>query len=162
MNCLDIKQIQSMQISLMEKLHTFLVDNNIKYYMIGGSALGAIRHKGFIPWDDDIDLGMLRSDYEKFLTLADKFDYNCEIVNFHIKKNCDYALTRIYFNNTFIKNDSISSTKLDFRLFLDIFPIDNVADNINKKVKTEKKIAKYKRLIPVSYTHLTLPTMAVV
>ena len=60
MRKLDITEVQALQLSLMKKLHAFMEEKNIKYYMIAGSALGAVRHKGFIPWDDDIDIGLFR------------------------------------------------------------------------------------------------------
>ena len=49
------RALQLVQVSIMDDIHRVCVDNNLKYYMIGGTALGAVRHKGFIPWDDDID-----------------------------------------------------------------------------------------------------------
>ena len=65
-----IENLNGIQLKLLEMFkwyHEFCVDNNLKYYALGGTMLGAIRHKGFIPWDDDIDVGMPRDDYNKFI-----------------------------------------------------------------------------------------------
>ena len=62
MKLLDIVEVQNLQLELMKKLHVFMEDNHIKYYLIAGSALGASRHNGFIPWDDDIDIGLFREE----------------------------------------------------------------------------------------------------
>lgn len=147
MRKLEIREIQAMLLDLMKIVHQFMSDNQLDYYLLGGSALGAIRHNGFIPWDDDIDIGMKRDDYERFIKISDKFDKQYEVVNLWNERNCDYGLTRIYINNTKIDNPSISKTKLDKRLYFDIFPLDNVPDEAEELSKFEKKIVKNKWLI---------------
>ena len=147
MKLLDISEVQNMQLELMKKLHVFLEDNSIKYYLIAGSALGAARHGGFIPWDDDIDIGMFRDDYEKFLSIADKFCPDYEIANYRNAKNCDFTLTRIYFSDTYIDNPYIKNTCLDKRLYLDVFPLDNIPDSIDEQAGYEAQIKNKKRLI---------------
>lgn len=147
MRLLDIKEVQSMQLELMKCLHVFMQENHIKYYLIAGSALGAARHGGFIPWDDDIDIGLFREDYEKFIQIASSFDNNYEVVNYKNSPKCDYVLTRIYFPNTYIENPVIENTKLDKRLYFDIFPLDNVPDDNKELVKYEKEIVNKKKLI---------------
>ncbi len=147
MKLLDIKEIQKLQLELMKELHNFLQEKNIQYYLIAGSALGAVRHKGFIPWDDDIDIAIYREDYEKFINLAKDFNTRYEVVNFSNKNNCDFLLTRIYIPNTYIKLSSIEKTKLDKRLYLDIFPLDNVPEDETERIKYENKIRKKKALI---------------
>ena len=147
MKLLTIQEVQAKQLELMKKLHTFLVSNHIQYYFIGGSALGAVRHNDFIPWDDDIDIGMFRSHYENFLSICQNFDPNYDIVNFHNAKNCDNCLTRIYFPNTYIDATPIKNTQLDSRLYFDIFPIDNVPDDDAERLVYEKQIKKKKNLI---------------
>ena len=147
MRLLTIKEVQAKQLELMKELHSYLENKNIKYYLIAGSALGAVRHDGFIPWDDDIDIGMFRDDYEKFLDVCKDFGSEYDIVNFNNSQNCDFCLTRIYFKNTLIDDKSISETKLDKRLYFDIFPLDNVSEDINERNNYEKKIKKIKNLI---------------
>ena len=147
MKLLEITEIQSMQLGLMKKLHNFLQENGIRYYLIAGSALGAVRHGGFIPWDDDIDIGMFREDYERFISIAGEFCSEYEVVNYRNKKNCDFALTRIYFPNTYIEDSAIEKTKLDKRLYFDIFPLDNVPEDIDEQKQFEKKILKKKKTI---------------
>lgn len=147
MRLLDIKEVQSMQLDLMKKLHEFLQKNNFQYYLIAGSALGAVRHNGFIPWDDDIDIGMFRNDYDKFIEISKNFDSCYQVVNFKTSSNCDFGLTRIYINNTYIDNPTIKHTVLDKRLYFDIFPLDNVPNDDIELKKYEGKILKKKKLI---------------
>ena len=71
-NAKTLNEVQAYMLDMLKHLVSVFYDNDIKYYIIGGTLLGAIRHKGFIPWDDDIDLGMERSDYEKFLKVCEK------------------------------------------------------------------------------------------
>lgn len=147
MKQLKIKEVQSIQLVLMKKLHQFLAEEKIPYYLIAGSALGAVRHKGFIPWDDDIDIGLFRRDYERFLQVANRFDPTYEIINSRNANNCDFSLTRIYFPDTMIDIPSIKNTVLDKRLYMDIFPLDNVPDDEIELQSYEEKIKARKKLI---------------
>ena len=147
MRILDVKEIQAMQLELMKKLHAYLTEKGIPYYMIAGSALGALRHGGFIPWDDDIDIAMFRSDYEKFLNICDDFDRTYDIVNYRNREHCDFCLTRIYFPNTKIVNQSIENTRLDKRMYFDIFPLDNAPEDAAARSALEHSILDLKRKI---------------
>ena len=62
----ELRQAQCIMVQVLKKFDVFCKKNDIKYFLYAGTMLGAVRHNGFIPWDDDIDVGMLRSDYDKF------------------------------------------------------------------------------------------------
>ena len=147
MKKLSIEEVQAMLLDLMKIVHRFAEENEIKYYLLGGSALGAVRHEGFIPWDDDIDIGMVRSEYERFLSIAERFDSKYEVINYRNAKNCDFGLTRIYIPNTYVDNLSVAKTKLDKRLYFDVFPLDNVPDDMRDLKKFEKQILRKKKMI---------------
>ncbi len=63
------KELQECLLEMLHWFHDFCISHNLRYYALGGTMLGAARHKGFIPWDDDLDVGMPRDDYEKLFTL---------------------------------------------------------------------------------------------
>ena len=67
MKQINIEEIRKLQISILLYVHEFCKKNNIRYSLSGGTLLGAVRHKGYIPWDDDIDIMMPRPDYEHFV-----------------------------------------------------------------------------------------------
>ena len=69
-----MNDLQKKQLEIFVKFIELCEKNNLNYFLIGGSALGAIRHKGFIPWDDDLDVGMLREDFEKFCELQPQLE----------------------------------------------------------------------------------------
>ena len=66
-----MNEIQKVELNLLKEFVKVCEKNNLRYFMVGGSALGCVRHKGFIPWDDDIDVAMPREDYEKFMKMQD-------------------------------------------------------------------------------------------
>ena len=144
---LSTEEVQNKLLNVMIEFDKFCRNKNLRYYLIGGSLLGAVRHGGFIPWDDDMDVGMLRDDYERFLTLLNDFSIQCDIRNFRNCKYCDYVITRIYINNTLIDNEFVADTKLDKRLYLDIFPLDYVPDDNRLANKQETNILRKKKLI---------------
>ena len=103
---------------------------NIKYFAIGGTALGAKRHSGFIPWDDDMDFGMLRSDYNRFLKEAPSIIKKDYFVQTH---DSDYywfsPIMKIRSNNTTAIEHIYANLNLHQGLWIDIFPIDRVPNS---------------------------------
>ncbi len=97
--------------------------NNLKYYIIGGTFLGAIRHKGFIPWDDDMDIAMPREDYEKFLKLYPQDKY--KILNYKTNPEYKYYISKLC-NPKYLVKEKTGNT---VELFIDIFPIDGMPNN---------------------------------
>ena len=67
-----LRKLQRTELQILKDFDRFCLENGLTYFALGGTAIGALRHKGFIPWDDDIDVALLRSDYNKFLELAEK------------------------------------------------------------------------------------------
>ena len=70
MKTYDLKSIQKRGLAILLDVDKVCAEHKIQYFLDGGTLIGAVRHKGFIPWDDDIDLSMPRDDYEKFLEIA--------------------------------------------------------------------------------------------
>ena len=135
--------LRKVQLTLLEiavEIKRVCEENDIRYFLSDGTFLGAVRHQGFIPWDDDMDMGMLRADYEKFCRVAPKAlkpEYCLESWNTDAGYGLPFA--KVMKRNT-VYLESKKTTKMREKgFYIDIFPFDNA---------------------PVSYTHLTLPTKA--
>lgn len=104
---------------------------DIKYSISSGTLLGAIRHKGFIPWDDDADIHMLRKEYERFCEVC-KEELNTEkffLQNQQTDKNYNWVYGKLRLKNTIYHRVGQEHLKQESGIFIDIFPIDNISDN---------------------------------
>lgn len=120
--------------------HDYCVEHRLRYYVLGGTMLGAVRHKGFIPWDDDIDVGMPRSDYEKFAQLMgseNKGKYRLE-TPYSMAKDFTYTFSKIYDTTTTLVENTKFETKRG--IYLDLFPLDGLADTLEESQKRFNKI----------------------
>jgi len=124
----DFGSIFEAELQILEEVDRICKKHNITYYLGEGTLLGAIRHKGFIPWDDDIDILMIRDDYEKFLKIAPvEIDKNFQIQHSStIKKYWSPFIKVRLLNTSFFRQSHIAHLTKNNGPLLDIFPLDNV------------------------------------
>ncbi|MBT0931723.1 LicD family protein [Streptococcus infantarius subsp. infantarius] len=125
-----IEKLHQIDLEIVKNVIKICEKYNLKYFMLGGTMLGAIRHGGFIPWDDDIDLGMPRKDYETFLEIAEKElpDY-LQVVNYKNTPSYQYYITRIQDKNVKVIEKRIGNDSKFTYASIDIFPIDGTPNN---------------------------------
>lgn len=122
----ELRKLQLVELDIMRLFSEICDKHGLRYYLVGGTMLGAIRHKGFIPWDDDMDVGMPRPDYERFLTivrreLPDGYDF----LNYKQNKEYKRYFSRIVNTNVKVHNASNTKTIVE-AAWLDIFPFDGM------------------------------------
>lgn len=135
-------ELQEKLLEMFKYFHKFCEENNLRYWALGGIVLGAVRHKGFIPWDDDIDVGMPREDYERFIGMKDKFNgrYIAEFPGEN--KDYTYLFGKIYDTSTTLVENCRPKAKRG--IYLDIFPLDGVGNTYEEALKNFKKVYKKK------------------
>ena len=124
-----MKKIWAVELGLLEQFQSICKKHGLQYFAIGGTLLGAVRHKGFIPWDDDIDVGMLRDDYNRFLQVCEgELVYPYRLVT-PMNDSCYRAHAQI--RNCETTGYPAIDEKQDCNkgIFIDIFPLDGVADS---------------------------------
>ncbi len=119
------KTLKKIEIEMLKVFINICKKENLQYFVLGGTALGAVRHKGFIPWDDDIDIALPRGDYEKFITVAQKYlpEYYFLQNNFS-DKNCPLNFSKIRDSRTTFIETSCQNIKMNHGVYIDIFPLD--------------------------------------
>lgn len=123
MKC-NVKELQDHLLEVMVAFHQVCLDHNLKYYLVGGSQLGAIRHEGFIPWDDDIDVAMSRYDYDKLLALPSKvWPENLRLNTPYKTEYYIIPFTKLVDTNTTLVEDGVAGC-LTGGIYVDIFPLD--------------------------------------
>lgn len=153
MKPLDLNQ------ELLNKVHRIQLENalevkricdlhQIKYFIIAGTLLGAVRHNGFIPWDDDLDIGMLRDDYERFVEICEtELSNKYFLQTWHTDHGFGLPFAKLRRNST--KYIEMNSANIGGHkgVFIDIFPFDNVPSNIFSQKLQDFNLRIFKRLL---------------
>ncbi|MDD6152431.1 MAG: LicD family protein [Elusimicrobia bacterium] len=120
-----VKKLQQIELNMLKIFLEICEKENLHYYLLGGTLLGAVRHKGFIPWDDDIDIGMPRKDYEIFLSVAKKY-----LPTYYFLQTCytdkGYPLpfAKLRDSRTVYKEKPLRNLHMNHGVWIDIFPLD--------------------------------------
>ena len=127
------KKLWYVELSIMEEIDTICKKHGIQYFLICGASIGAMRHKGFIPWDDDLDIGMLRSDFDKFIEASQK-EMSCKYeLQYGIVGDIVTALLRIRDGSTTGILSGERFSRGNQGIFVEIYPFDNVPDGMIAK-----------------------------
>lgn len=136
-----IKEVWAVELDLLAEFQRVANKYNIKYMANGGTMLGAVRHKGFIPWDDDIDIMLMRDEYDRLCEIAEKeFNYPY----FFQTERSDpgsfrcHAQLRNCKTTALLIDEQLGSFNYNQGIFIDIFPLDAVSDNIIEWDRTQK------------------------
>ena len=158
----EMKKIWMIEIDLLKHFIDVCEKNNIRYFLADGSLLGAVRHKGFIPWDNDIDIAVPRSDYNKLLQIASQeFSYPY----FFQSAYSDRYYLRLHSqlrrsDTTAILYSEKDAARFNQGIFIDIFPLDGCAPDKKAEKRQDKKIMRYNNisniLIPSWYIQNSL------
>lgn len=137
MNIETMSKLKELELDILKYVHEVCVKNDLKYYLIGGTLLGAVRHKGFIPWDDDIDIVMFRNDYNSLLkVLEQNIDSRYFVQNFNTDKMYTRYITKIRLNGTIFLEKHLKDYNMNHGVFIDIFPIDKISNTNAKLIDT--------------------------
>lgn len=126
----DLRKLQLEELDMVRIFKKICEEYKFRYFILGGTLLGAVRHNGFIPWDDDVDIAMPRSDYNKLRSIMNKYntDEYC-FVNFDIDSSYSYAWARMTSKKIKVINHMANIPRVE-PVFIDIIPLDGFPDNI--------------------------------
>ena len=139
----ELRRLQLIENELLKHFKEICEKEHLKYYLLGGTLIGAVRHRGFIPWDDDIDVGMPRNDYETFIKVAGKYLKKQEkIVHYSIKEanlSCSTLDTAKLVNTSVTVHQVVEGVNEYNNIWMDIFPLDGLPSNrIRRKIHLTK------------------------
>ena len=137
-----MNDLQKKQLEILKEFIRVCEKHNLRYFLVGGTCLGAARHQGFIPWDDDIDVGMPREDYDKYVELQHEYDGTPYFIQtWKTDPRFCYNFAKLRDSSTTFIESFYWKHRINHGIWIDIFPIDGIS------FKNEKPYSKYKKRI---------------
>ncbi len=127
-----LAELQQIELQILTDFADFCKENALRYYLIGGALLGAVRYQKFIPWDDDVDVAMPREDYERLKTIFSSEKYFLQ--NAQSDPLFSRCIQKVRLNGTKIEEKMCLNVDIHQGIYIDIFPIDYVADGEEKRL----------------------------
>lgn len=160
---MSMEDIHSVSLQILKDLHQFCEENGIRYVLQGGTLLGAIRHKGFIPWDDDVDIAMPRPDYDRFIqNYKSPNGYKVFSRELPDSKDVYIAYARVCdMNETYVDYKNLIWNGEPTGVWIDVFPLDGAEESddlLNKRLKKIKQKADVANFVRYSHRPFSLCT----
>lgn len=147
---ISLREMQQIELDLLIELARICKAHGLRYYMDGGTLLGAVCYDGFIPWDDDIDIKMPRPDYEKLLTLQDAFPSHI-VLEAPSRKQCDYSFLKLVDQRTVLEEQNNYKNKTT-GVYIDVLPMDGHPDDPEQCRKHIRAVRRFGSLFHESQT----------
>ena len=150
----DLRKLQLVELEMLKDVVSFCEKNDIQYFLSDGTLIGAARHQGFIPWDDDIDICMDYKNFKKFNKLAAKdFDKKYFVQNYKTERKYPFPWTKIRINSTTSMERHLNNYDIHFGICMDILVLNGISDNKFRR-KLQVKSAKLQRDLLKKYYYL--------
>lgn len=152
MRTLNNQGIKQIELEILRSFDRFCKKNNLRYYLAGGTLLGAIRHQGFIPWDDDIDVCMPRKDYEIFVNKFGNWNPNLRVRS-SLLGNFAAPFAKVVDLRTKIEMKYVGDS-IDEYLWIDVFPVDGLPNHLNAVKQVYAKCNIYRKILLLADANL--------
>lgn len=146
-----LRRLQETELEILKVLADYCTEHSIQWFIDSGTVLGAMRHGGFIPWDDDIDVGMLRADYDRFLTAAGHaFPAGYSVHTAENTPGFAGMFAKVYKDGTLFETDETREAGLSQGIFVDIFPYDALS-SVESERRKQRSGARFWQSISYLY-----------
>lgn len=143
-----LKRLQRLELEILKDFMYLCDKHGLDYFGIAGTGIGALRHQGFIPWDDDIDVAMPREDFEKFIKIVEaEMGDKYLVMNTEHYKDYPLMTTRLTLRGTRFQEEALKSIKAPLGIFLDLYPFDKVSDDPREAKKQNRDAWFWSKLL---------------
>lgn len=149
---LNQNEAKMIMMEILKDINTYCQREKIKFYLTGGTLLGAVRHKGFIPWDDDIDIAMMRKDYDRFIKEFESKSGKVKILSRHTDEKYRYAFAKAIDVTTLVIEDEDDTFPIG--IYVDIFPLDFLGNDLKLCKKIVKRLHRWHLMYQLKYLHI--------
>lgn len=149
---INIEELKQLQCDILKEVDSFCRKKKIKYFLTGGTCIGAVRHKGYIPWDDDIDIGMPRPDYDRFIHEFNGNSDNFYVISPELNWNYYAPYANVCDKRTLLFEENNKHNGMNIGVKIDVFPIDGIPSTLKEYHKIKRlmillwDILYYKRI----------------